>query len=41
MVKEIENFFIDYNKHEGKKFQPSGWKNAKTAMKVIDSAKTP
>ena len=40
MVKEIENFFIDYNKHEGKKFDPLGWKNAKTAMKVIDSAKT-
>ena len=40
MVKEIENFFIDYNKHEGKKFLPSGWKNAKTAMKVIDAGKT-
>lgn len=40
MVKEIENFFIDYNKHEGKKFHPSGWKNAKTAMKVIGAAKT-
>ena len=40
MVKEIENFFMDYNKHEGKKFLPSGWKNSKTAMKVIDKAKT-
>ena len=39
MVKEIENFFIDYNKHEGKKFHPSGWKNSKTAMKLIDKAK--
>jgi inorganic pyrophosphatase len=35
MVKEIENFFIDYNKHEGKKFEPLGWKNSKTAMKLI------
>jgi inorganic pyrophosphatase len=40
MVKEIENFFIDYNKHEGKKFLPGGWKNAKTAMKLIDNSKT-
>ncbi|HET7000090.1 MAG TPA: inorganic diphosphatase [Puia sp.] len=39
MVKEIENFFIDYNKHEGKHFQPLGWKNSKTAMKVIDKAR--
>ena len=40
MVREIENFFIDYNKHEGKRFIPNGWKSAKTAQKVIDSAKT-
>jgi len=41
MVKEIENFFIDYNKDEGKKFEPLGWKNAKTAMKLImDSIKS-
>ena len=41
MVKEIENFFIDYNKHEGKKFEPLGWKNSKTAMKLImDSMKS-
>ena len=40
MVKEIENFFIDYNKHEGKKFEPLGWKNGKVAMKTImDSIK--
>ena len=38
MVHEIENFFIDYNKHEGKKFIPSGWKNSKTAMKCIKKA---
>ncbi len=40
MVKEIENFFIDYNKHEGKKFIPGSWKSAKTAMKVVGSSKT-
>lgn len=39
MVKEIENFFIDYNKHEGKKFDPMGWKNSKTAMKLIEKSK--
>jgi inorganic pyrophosphatase len=37
MVTEIENFFIDYNKHEGKKFSPSGWKNAKKAKQLIKS----
>ena len=35
MVKEIENFFIDYNKHEGRKFIPIGWKKKKPAMKLI------
>lgn len=40
MVKEIENFFIDYNKHEGKKFHPLGWKNSKTALKLIENSKT-
>jgi inorganic pyrophosphatase len=39
MVKEIENFFVDYNKHEGKKFHPLGWKGAKTALKLIKIAK--
>ena len=29
MVKEIENFFIDYNKHEGKKFHPLAGKMRK------------
>jgi inorganic pyrophosphatase len=37
MVTEIENFFIDYNKHEGKTFKPSGWKNAKKAMALVQS----
>ncbi len=35
MVKEIENFFIDYNKHEGKKFKPLGWKGRKKALAAI------
>src|ERR1700744_1185663 len=35
MVEEIENFFIDYNKHEGKKFMPTGWKDGDHAMKMI------
>jgi inorganic pyrophosphatase len=39
MVKEIENFFIDYNKHEGKKFNPLGWKNAKKARQLIKTNK--
>jgi inorganic pyrophosphatase len=36
MVKEIENFFIDYNKHEGKKFKPIKWSGRKEAIKVIE-----
>jgi inorganic pyrophosphatase len=39
MVKEIENFFVDYNKHEGKKFHPLGWKGVKTALNLIKTAK--
>ncbi|MDP9041222.1 MAG: inorganic diphosphatase [Bacteroidota bacterium] len=39
MVTEIENFFIDYNKHEGKKFQPVGWKNSRKAMQLIKPKK--
>jgi len=35
MVQEIENFFIDYNKHEGKEFSPIGWKNKKKALNLI------
>jgi len=38
MVTEIENFFIDYNKHAGKKFNPLGWKNARAAMKLIENS---
>jgi inorganic pyrophosphatase len=35
MVQEIENFFIDYNKHEGKDFSPIGWKDKKKALNLI------
>jgi hypothetical protein len=35
MVNEIENFFIDYNKHEGKEFSPIGWKDSKKALALI------
>ena len=36
MIKEIENFFVDYNKHEGKEFIPKGWVEANAAMKLIE-----
>lgn len=36
MVTEIENFFIDYNKHEGKVFTPISWNGPKEAMRVIE-----
>lgn len=39
MVKEIENFFIDYNKHEGKKFKPLHWKGRKKALEAISNQK--
>ena len=39
MIKEIENFFIDYNKHEGKEFTPKGWVEADAAMKLIEKGK--
>lgn len=35
MVDEIENFFIDYNKHEGKKFKPIKWCDADVALKLV------
>ncbi|HYD20873.1 MAG TPA: inorganic diphosphatase, partial [Flavipsychrobacter sp.] len=38
LVEEIENFFIDYNKHKGKKFQPNEWLNKGKAMKIIKKA---
>jgi len=35
MVAEIENFFIDYNKHEGRKFEPLNWKGRSTAVQLV------
>jgi inorganic pyrophosphatase len=35
MVEEIENFFIDYNEHEGKKFRPIKWCSGDHALKMI------
>jgi inorganic pyrophosphatase len=35
MVGEIENFFIDYNKHEGKKFVPVKWSGVQAALDLI------
>jgi len=35
IVKELENFFIDYNRHEGKKFIPIGWGVAAKGLKKI------
>ena len=40
MITEIENFFIDYNKHEGKKFKPLRWGNMKKALALIKEAVT-
>ena len=38
MVTEIENFFIDYNEHEGRKFTPRKWKAAKQALKQLQAS---
>ena len=35
MIKELEDFFVAYNKARGKKFKLLGVKNAETAMKLI------
>lgn len=35
MIKEVEAFFVAYNKARGKKFKLLGCKNANTAMKLI------
>lgn len=35
MITEIENFFIDYNKHEGKSFKPISWNGPKEAVRAI------
>lgn len=35
MISELENFFIYYNKHDGKIFTPKKWVDAAAAMNVI------
>jgi len=39
MIKQMENFFIDYNKREGRIFKPLRWGNAKLALKKIHACK--
>lgn len=39
MVKQIEEFFIDYNKDEGREFRPIKWANAKTAWELIEESR--
>lgn len=38
MVKQIEDFFIDYNRSEGKVFTPQKWSSAKTAWELIEES---
>jgi inorganic pyrophosphatase len=38
MIEEIENFFVDYNKHQGKKFIPLKWKNPEKAIEMINDS---
>ena len=35
MVRQVEDFFVDYNKREGKVFSPIGWYNADEALKTV------
>jgi inorganic pyrophosphatase len=39
MVKQIEEFFIDYNKEEGREFKPIKWASAKTAWELIENSR--
>lgn len=39
ILDEIEHFFVSYNIQAGKKFETSGWANAKEAMLLIHKAK--
>jgi inorganic pyrophosphatase len=39
MIKELENFFVAYNKARGKKFKLLGCKDTKTAMKLIKKSR--
>jgi len=36
---QIEDFFVAYNKQDGKIFKPLKWKNAKAALKKIQTCK--
>ncbi len=38
ILSEIEQFFVSYNKQEGKEFKPQGWANNEEAMKLIQKA---
>ncbi len=40
MIKELEDFFVAYNKARGTKFKLLGVKDAKTAMKLIKKTRT-
>ncbi|MGN6646006.1 MAG: inorganic diphosphatase [Cytophaga sp.] len=39
ILTQIEKFFIDYNKHEGKVFKPLRWGGVKAAIKKIKDCK--
>jgi inorganic pyrophosphatase len=40
MIKELEDFFVAYNKERGKKFKLLGCKGMNTAMKLIKKSRT-
>lgn len=35
MVSQVEEFFINYNRQEGKEFKPTGWRDASVAFKML------
>lgn len=39
MIEELEQFFVTYNKEQGKKFKLLGCKGTKTAMKLIKKSR--
>lgn len=40
MISQIEDFFIDYNKSEGKEFHPLNWTGAKKAWELVEESLT-
>jgi inorganic pyrophosphatase len=38
MVKEIEQFFVNYNQERGKKFQVLGTRGPKQALKLLEKS---